>query len=78
VVVAVADEPRRERILAVLYERPGPHGFGDLRAVCPLYVEDALDELAGLDAPTSNDAARARYEARIRERARRRATGGGS
>jgi hypothetical protein len=67
---------RDERVLGVLYERPGPHGFGSSARVGRIRLGDALAELATLDCPTTDDAARARYEARIAERLRRRGGGG--
>jgi len=63
---------RSERVLAVLFELPGPRGFVESRAVGRIDIADALDELAAMDGPTSDDAARAAYEARIADRARRR------
>jgi hypothetical protein len=75
VVVARDRETARERILGVLYELPGPDGFR-ARPVGRIALSDALDELATMEGPTSDDAARRAYEARVASRAGRR--GGGS
>ena len=55
----------RERVLAVLYEKPGPDGFG-VRRMARVLFDDALDELAASDGPTSNDAARERIRHGLR------------
>jgi hypothetical protein len=70
-VVAADREQARERVLAVLYELPGPDGFRGPRAAKVTY-EDALDELASSDGPISDDVARRAYQERVRERALRR------
>jgi hypothetical protein len=77
VVVAVAADrdQARERVLAVLYELPGPEGFAG-KQVGRIRFGDALDELAATDGPISNDAARLAYQERVASRAR--ARGGGS
>ena len=74
VVVVVADDrdSRRERVLAVIYEMRGPDGLRK-EPVGRVTFGDALDELAALEAPTTNEAARRAYQARVAERARRRA-----
>ena len=74
-VVAVADNrsEQRERVLAVLYELPGPDGFAGPR-LARVECTDALDELAATDAPMSNDAARLAHQQRVTARAR---AGGG-
>jgi hypothetical protein len=69
--VAIDREQARDRVLAVLYELSGPDGFRGPRLAKVAY-EDALDELASLEGPTTNDAARRAYQERIRERALRR------
>jgi hypothetical protein len=71
VVVAVAADrdEKRGRVLAVLYELPGPDGFRGPR-LARVLVDDTLEERAATDGPISNDAARRAYEARIAARAR--------
>jgi hypothetical protein len=76
-VVAVAADNRdetRERVLAVLYELPGPDGFRGPR-LARVLVDDALGELAATSGPISNDAARRGYEQRIANRAKARDRG---
>jgi hypothetical protein len=71
VVVAADRNEQRERVLAVLYELPGPDGFAGPRLARVEYA-DALDGLAATDGPMSNDAARLAYQQRVTERAKAR------